>query len=76
MTFLELQNQIKQTRKARSGVGNRMDYFPDGDNDEDFWLAVYKRALAAANAVVHHYEDLGEYDPKDKPTISWKTKKP
>lgn len=29
MTFIQLQNKIIQTRKARSGVHNRIDYFAD-----------------------------------------------
>lgn len=71
MTFKELQNKIIQTRKARRGVKNRIDYFDEEVAIEDFYTAVYKRALAAANAVVKHYEDKGEFDPKDKPVISW-----
>ena len=72
MTFLDLQRKIQQTRKAREGIGNRIDYFQDDETGEKFYTAVYKRALAAANAVVKHYEEKGEYDPKDRPTITWK----
>ena len=39
MTFLELQNQIVQTRKARKGIKNREDYFQD-DETEEFWTSV------------------------------------
>ena len=39
MTFIQLQNKIIQTRKARSGVHNRIDYFADDVNvnvNEDY----------------------------------------
>ena len=65
MTFMELQNQIVQTRKARKGVKNREDYFLD-DDKEEFWTSVYKRALYIANDVVKHYEKKGEYDRSEK----------
>lgn len=74
MTFLELQNKIVQSRKARRGVGNRVDYF-ETELDEEFCTAVYKRALAVANSVVKHYEEAGEFDPKDKPMLTWKGSK-
>lgn len=32
---------------------------------------VYKRALRAANEVIKHYEDTGEFNPKEKMVISW-----
>lgn len=51
MTFRELQNKIIQTGKARKGVKNREDYF-EHDENEDFWRAVYKKALSAANSDV------------------------
>ena len=70
MTFLELQNQIVQTRKARKGVKNREDYFQD-DTKEEFWASVYKRALYIANEVVRHYEKKGEYDHSEKFNLSW-----
>lgn len=70
MTFLELQNQIVQTRKARKGVKNREDYFLDDDNEE-FWTSVYKRALYIANDVVKHYEKKGEYEHYEKFNLSW-----
>lgn len=70
MTFLELQNQIVQTRKARKGVKNREDYFQD-DTKEDFWTSVYKKALYIANDVVRHYEKKGEYDQSEKFNLSW-----
>ena len=37
MKFLELQNMIVQTRKARKGVKNREDYFSGDSDDEKFW---------------------------------------
>lgn len=72
MTFLELQRQIVQTRKARKGVSNRMEYFEEGSSEEEFYSAVYKRALSVANQIVKHYEELGRFDTKDKPKIFWK----
>ena len=74
MTFLELQRMIQQTRKARKGTRNRIDYFED-DPNEDYYKAIYKRACQVANAVVDHYEELGVYDPKDKPKITWRGSK-
>nr|pir hypothetical 22.3K protein - Selenomonas ruminantium plasmid pJDB23 [Selenomonas ruminantium] len=70
MTFLELQNQIVQTRKARKGIKNREDYFQD-DETEEFWTSVYKRALYIANEVVKHYEKKGAYDSSEKFHLSW-----
>ena len=72
MTFLELHNQIQQTRKARKGIGNRTDYFAGDEEAEQFYSAVYKRAVSVANAVVKHYEEKGEFNPKDKPKITWR----
>ena len=64
MTFLELQNKIVQTRKARKGIKNREDYF-EHDKNEDFWRAVYKKALSAANSVVKQCEITGEVGSSD-----------
>lgn len=72
MTFLELQRQIEQTRKARRGVGNRQDYFEDEPEVEAFYLAAYKRALSVANEVIRHYEAVGRVDAKDRPKVIWK----
>jgi len=70
MTFLELQKQIVQTRKARKGVKNRTDYFDDCDwNEEQFWRNVYQRALRVATEVVQHYESSGEYDKAEKISV-------
>ena len=69
MTFLELHNKIVQTRKARNGVKNRRDYF-DGNRNEDFYRAVYKKALKAANDVLHHYEASGAISTKDKVSVT------
>lgn len=63
---------IQQTRKARRGVSNRQDYFDNEDDNEEFYLSIYKRALSVANQIVKHYEELGQFDPKDKPKILWK----
>ena len=72
MTFLELQKQIQQTKKARRGVRNRRDYFKDATIEEEIALEeIYKRALRAANEVIKHYEKTGEFDPKEKMLISW-----
>lgn len=71
MTFIQLQNWIIQTRKARSGVHNRIDYFADDVNvNEDYWQLVYKKALKAANDVLKHYEKVKEISPKDKVTVT------
>ena len=67
MTFLKLQNCVIQTRKARSGVHNRIDYF--ADVNEDYWQLVYKKALKAANDVIKHYKEVGEISLKDKVTV-------
>ena len=73
MTFIQLQNKIIQTRKARSGVHNRIDYFADDVNvNEDYWQLVYKKALKAANDVLKHYEKVKEISPKDKVTVTIK----
>lgn len=70
MTFLELQKQIVQTRKARKGVKNRTDYFDDCDwTEEQFWRNVYQRALRVATEVVQHYESSGEYDKAEKISV-------
>lgn len=71
MTFLKLQNWIVQTRKARSGVHNRIDYFAS-DQNEDFYNMVYKKALKAANDVIKHYEKVKEISLKDKVTVTVK----
>jgi hypothetical protein len=68
MTFLELQRRIVQTRKARKGVKNRTDYFDDWQ-EEEYWKAVYQRALRAANKVVKHYESAGEIDKNEKVSV-------
>ncbi len=70
MTFLELQNMIIQTRKARRGVSNREDYFSD-DPNEAYWGEVYKKALRAANEVIKHYTEVGEISPRDKLRVSF-----
>ena len=70
MTFIQLHNKIIQTRKARSGVHNRIDYF--ADVNEDYWQLVYKKALKAANDVIKHYEEVGEISLKDKVTVTIK----
>lgn len=69
MTFIQLQNKIIQTRKARKGISNRLDYFTD-DVNEDYWQLVYKKALKAANDVLKHYEEVGEISSKDKVTVT------
>ena len=71
MTFIQLQNWIIQTKKARSGVHNRIDYFAN-DVNEDYWQLVYKKALKAANDVLKHYEEVNEISSKDKVTVTVK----
>lgn len=74
MTFLELQKRIVQTRKARKGVKNRTDYF-DEWQEETFWKTVYKRALRAANEVIHHYEEVGSIDKSEKISVMFGARK-
>ena len=70
MTFLQLQKQIVQTRKARKGVHNRIDYFDDDDwQVERYWKAVYQRALRVANDVVQHYEVSCSLDLQEKISV-------
>lgn len=60
MTFLELQNQILQTRKARNGIKNRIDYCEDVSYQERMIdETVYRKALHAANQVVSYFEKQG-----------------
>ena len=70
MTFLELQKQIVQTRKARKGVKNRTNYFEDcSGQEEQFWSEVYKRSLRVANEVVKHYEVACKFDKAEKVSV-------
>lgn len=70
MTFLELQKQIVQTRKARKGVKNRTNYFEDcSGQEEQFWSEVYKRSLRVANEVVKHYEVASKFDKAEKVSV-------
>ena len=72
MTFLELQNYILQTRKARRGVSNRRDYFEDADtNTEQFYNALYRKALDIANRVVKHYDETGRLNSKEKIAVTF-----
>lgn len=67
MTFLELQHKIEQTRKARRGVHHSTDRYADGDAAEEaFDLAVYKKALGAANVVVKYFFETGEISKTSK----------
>lgn len=76
MTFLELQRQIVQTRKARKGVHNRIDYFDDDDwQAEKYWKAVYQRALRVANDVVQHYEVSCSLDSREKISVMFGERK-
>lgn len=75
MTFLELQNRIVQTRKARRGLKRpHTDYYPTAEdwNQEDFDKAVYKKALKAANDVIKFYEESGRLTNRDKVTVTIK----
>ena len=70
MTFLELQKQIQQTKKARKGVKNRRDYFKNATFEEEMALeAIYKKALRAANEVIKHYAEIGEFNPEEKMNV-------
>lgn len=68
MGFLDLQNMIIQSRKARRGVKNRTDYFGEDFAKEKFYKAVYRKALEAANKVSDHCFDCGEIE---KFSIVW-----
>ena len=72
MTFLELQKQILQSRKARKGVKNRIDYLADEPN-ADFYEKLYKKALTGANTIVKHAIEHGELKPF---SIIWDKKSP
>ena len=67
MTFLELQRRIVQTRKARIGIRNKEYYFHDVAV-EDFMVSVYRKALSAANQVVHHCIEVNQIE---KFSIMW-----
>ena len=71
MTFLDLQRQITQTRKARKGISNRRDYYDDENNNYEFDDAVYHKALVIANKVVQHYYETGEINPKEKISLNF-----
>ena len=71
MNFLQLQNQLKQTDKARKGVKNRQDYYDDENNNYEFDDAVYHKALAVANKIVRHYYDSGEINRREKISITF-----
>lgn len=70
MTFLELQRRIQQTKKARKGIRNKRDYFEDTTFDEEMVLnKIYQRALKAANEVIKHYTETGEFNPEEKMNV-------
>lgn len=69
MTFLELQNQLVQTKKARKGTSNRRDYYSDVNNNFEFDDLTYRKALSVANKVVRHYYDLGKIDRNEKISV-------
>ena len=70
VTFLDLQRHIQQTRKARKGVKNKRDYFADTTFDEEMvWHKIYQRALKAANEVIKHYTEIGEFNPEEKMNV-------
>lgn len=75
MGFIDLQNRLKQTDKARKGTSNRIDYYSDAESDEEFDRAVYKKALQAANKVVKFYEESGKITSKDKLSVEIKQPK-
>ena len=63
MTFLEIQREIVQSRKAKKGVKNRIDYFGENFAEEKFYKDVYRKALSAANKVVDHCFECEEIEP-------------
>lgn len=71
MTFLEIQNRLKQTKKARKGISNRRDYYEGENNNYEFDDAVYHKALAVANKIVRHYYDSGEINRREKISITF-----
>lgn len=70
MTFLNLQHKIEQTRKARRGVRRSTDQYDGGDPNEAFDLAVYRKALSAANQVVKAFFEAGEVSKKSKVQVT------
>lgn len=77
-TFLNLQHQLKHTRKYL-GTEKRKYYdtYKDNrDNEEyDFDALVYKKALQAANQVVRYYYETGAVSSKDKIKVSFDVKR-
>ena len=59
MTFLEIQKKIVQSKKARKGVKNRIDYFGENFAEEKFYKDVYRKALNGANQIVKHCFENG-----------------
>ena len=71
MTFLELQSDIKRTRKLlRKRRQQNSDLADKTESDKALEL-LYKKALTAANKVVNHYTDLGELDEKEKISVTF-----
>ena len=71
MTFLELQGDIKRTRKLlRKRRQQNSDLADKTESDKALEL-LYKKALIAANKVVNHYIDLGELDEKEKISVTF-----
>lgn len=65
---------VTQTRKARKGVHNRTDYFNEhglNSEEEEFFLAVYRKALSTANKVVNHYIEECKIDKKEKINVTF-----
>ena len=69
MTLLELQNDIKRTRKLlRKKRQQNSDSAEKTESYKTLEL-LYKKALTVANKVVNHYIDLGELDEKEKISV-------
>ena len=60
MTFLELQSDIKRTRKLLKKRREQNSNLADKTESDKTLELLYKKALTAANKVVNHYIDLGE----------------
>ena len=69
MTFLELQNDIKRTRRLlRKRRQQNSDLAEKTESDKALEL-LYKKTLSVANQVVNHYIDVGCFDSKEKISV-------
>ena len=61
MTFLELQSDIKRTRKLLKKRRQQNSDLADKTESDKALELLYKKAFAVANKVVNHYIDLGYF---------------